>query len=343
MKPEKLYVITLLLALIIVASATLTHVAYAQQPSRVLKFEYSTLTVYRGYQWIEVKAYFEGKPKVNTAVAKVIAGVVITINLSVVDLYSPATIRVGNVTYSVTRIAIGRIPIPESASAGKALLEVEIVGENFKNVTRETLTILDHRPVNNLRNNVYLRLERVRTLVLIASSLGVDVTELSKSLTELEAKVEDATNSLELLGEVDKAVEAYNYVLSELSKLESRALAEIAIANTKTQESILAVARGLQEYGLVVNKSINLLATDFNNKLKTLSDKVSADTTASLQALAKSISELDTNLAKLSKSQTDLTNRVSEVINATQIGMAVIALMLVLSSALTIVTVRRVK
>ncbi len=339
MKLEKLYVITLLLLILAVS----THVAYAQQPSRVLKFEYSTLTVYRGYQWIEVKAYFEGKPTVTTAVAKVIAGVVITTNLSVVDLYSPTTIQVGNVTYSVTRIAIGRVPIPESASTGKALLEVEIVGKDFRNATRVTLTILDHRPVNNLRNNVYLKLERVKTLVLIAGSLGVNVTELSKSLSELEAKVEDATNSLELLGEVDKAVETYNYVLTKLSEIESKTLAELAITNARTQESIIAVAKGLQEYSLVVSKSIDLLSTDFNNKLKALSDKISADTTTSLQTLAKSVSELDANLAKLSQNQADLTKKVSEVINASQIGMAVIALMLVLSSALTIITIRKAK
>ena len=216
------YLLLLVLATSLVVSYVASAQAWKEEPSWVIRLDLSRTTVYRGYQWVEVVAYIHTgltvddtipRPTVTVSRVTLSAGIEITLPLTLVTLISPTTVVVGDKTYTVQYLVIGRVTVPESAYTGKGTLRVEVsgraAGRDFSFTRTITLEIADHRPVLAAKTETYAAIERVRAVVSLASALGVDVTGFVKELRGLEEEYSLATERLELYGEVEEALRLY--------------------------------------------------------------------------------------------------------------------------------------
>ena len=291
----------LAITLLALALAPIPLTSAQQVPvAKVVKFEVDRTTVYAKYQYIEVRAYLSGSPTLTIARATLYAGIVVTVNLSLVSLYEPIEVSVGNITYTVSRIAIGRVPVPaEAAFVGRALLVVEVEGSQggstFRNTTKYTITIVSSAPVDDERLSAYRALDKASTLALVASAMGADVANELRKISDAESVIKDAEVRLSA-GEVDQAIALFREARSALDDVTSSLLSKILTISRETSSSIASLntsLAGLSAYAKSLEKSL----TDF------------------AKGVTSSIETLQSNIQTLAKQQEDLSKRVDAVVS----------------------------
>ncbi len=372
-------------ALVLIALSASAIPTSAQEQVGVIKLDVSRTTVYRGYQWVEVIAYiYTGEatpaPTLTKATATLTAGITMTLSMPLVELYTPTTVRIGDVDYTVKYLAIARVLIPEAAYTGKGALIIEVVGRaagvDFTFTRDITLEIADHRPIIATITEAQAALERVRAVVTLASALGVDTAGYIKELSSIENTMGSARERLEIYGEVDEALLMYRAVVASLSSLEARVVSSLAVrygalesrvtsleasltqtiksledlsktlatsiaqlekgveeVSKKSMDAISALAKQLEDYSKKVDQSLSSFAVSVDDALKSIAEATKKSTESSLNDLAGKIKTLDENVAKLADSQKELALRVSDISNSIQIGLIVVALMLLASIA----------
>ncbi|MCX8184776.1 MAG: hypothetical protein RMI56_00840 [Sulfolobales archaeon] len=323
------YLAYLILAVTVISVAVLP--AHAQVRAGVIKLDISRTTVYRGYQWVEVVAYiYTGEatpaPTITRSVATLTAGITMSLPLSLIELYSPTTVTVGNVTYTIKYLALVRVFIPESAYTGKGTLRIEIAGRaagvDFTFTRDITLEVADHRPVLAARIGVQAALERVRAIVTLASALGIDVTEYFRELSAVESSVAEATERLEVYGEVDEALLQYERATSSLASLEARVISSLAIRHgslerrvtsletslTQTIKSVEDLSKTLAGTILALEKSVEEVSKRSMDAVSALAKQMedySKKVDRSLSALATSIDSALKSVAENTKKSTE--------------------------------------
>ncbi len=378
------------LALVVLSALAMPASAQSQQIG-VIKLDVSRTTVYRGYQWVEVIAYIytgiedDYIPPVSLtkATATLDAGIRIELSMVRVTLTAPTVVVVDGVEYPVQELVIVRVHVPEAAYTGKGLLRIEITGRvpyfavDFSFRKDVVLEIVDHRPILDAKTEVRAALERVRAVVTVASALGIDVTEYVEKLSTIESTIAEATERLDIYGEVDEALALYKEATSSLASLEASVISVLAIrygavesrlsslevSLERTVESVEALSKDLaksvgdlrgevekvsewaadaistlakqiEDYSKKVDESLTNLAYSVDNAMKSLAEGYEKTTRTALDELAGKVRTLDENVAELSKSQKELASRVSDISNTLQIGLVVVALMLLLAVAL---------
>jgi len=309
-----------LLLLVLVASAVVP-LASAQVPVGVVKLDVSRTTVYRGYQWIEVVAYIytgeePDRPTLTVSRAILSAGIELTLPLALVELYTPTTIVVDGVEYTIGYLVIGRITVPESAYTGKGTLKIEIsgraAGQEFSFTRTITLEIADHRPVLAAKTETYAAIERVRAIVSLASALGVDVSGFVEELKGIEDEYSLATERLELYGEVDEALSLYRGIASKLSYVEASVIASLATKYGALVTKVDTIDASLKQTTKAVEDLSKSLAASVADLQKAISDT----SKASLDAVAALATQLSDYTKKVDKSLETLATSVDQAIKA---------------------------
>ncbi|MEM4622404.1 MAG: hypothetical protein QW130_07025, partial [Sulfolobales archaeon] len=341
--------------------------------------------VYRGYQWVEVVAYiYTGeetpRPTLTKATATLTAGITMTLSMPLVELYTPTTVTIDGVDYTVKYLAIVRVFIPEAVYTGKGTLRIEITGRaagvDFTFTRDITLEIADHRPILATVTEAQAALERVRAVVTLASALGVDTAGYVKELSSIEDTLRSAKDRLEVYGEVDEALLMYRDAVASLYSLEASVVSALAVkygalessvasleasltqtiegledlskalassiaqleksieeVSKSSMNAVSALAKQLEDYSKKVDQSLESFAVSVDSALKSIADATIKSTESSLNDLADKIKTLDENVAKLADSQRELALKVSDISNTVQIGLIVVALMLLASIA----------
>ncbi len=372
-------------ALVLIALSASAIPASAQAQVGVIKLDVSRTTVYRGYQWVEVVAYiYTGeetpRPTLTKATATLTAGITMTLSMPLVELYTPTTVTIDGVDYTVKYLAIARVFIPEAAYTGKGTLRIEITGRaagvDFTFTRDVTLEIADHRPILATVTEAQAALERVRAVVTLASALGVDTAGYVKELSSIEDTLRSAKDRLEVYGEVDEALLMYRDAVASLYSLEASVVSALAVkygalesrvasleasltqtikgledlskalassiaqleksieeVSKSSMNAVSALAKQLEDYSKKVDQSLASFAVSVDNALKSIADATIKSTESSLNDLAGKIKTLDENVAKLADSQRELALKVSDISNTVQIGLIVVALMLLASIA----------
>lgn len=372
-------------ALVLIALSASAIPASAQAQVGVIKLDVSRTTVYRGYQWVEVVAYiYTGeetpRPTLTKATATLTAGITMTLSMPLVELYTPTTVTIDGVDYTVKYLAIARVFIPEAAYTGKGTLRIEITGRaagvDFTFTRDVTLEIADHRPILATVTEAQAALERVRAVVTLASALGVDTAGYVKELSSIEDTLRSAKDRLEVYGEVDEALLMYRDAVASLYSLEASVVSALAVkygalesrvasleasltqtikgledlskalassiaqleksieeVSKSSMNAVSALAKQLEDYSKKVDQSLASFAVSVDSALKSIADATIKSTESSLNDLAGKIKTLDENVAKLADSQRELALKVSDISNTVQIGLIVVALMLLASIA----------
>lgn len=309
-----------LLLLVLVASAVVPLTS-AQVPVGVVKLDVSRTTVYRGYQWVEVVAYIytgeePARPTLTVSRAILSAGIELTLPLALVELYTPTTIVVDGVEYTIGYLVIGRITVPESAYTGKGTLKIEIsgsaAGQEFSFTRTITLEIADHRPVLAAKTETYAAIERVRAIVSLASALGVDVSGFVEELKGIEDEYSLATERLELYGEVDEALSLYRGIASKLSYVEAGVIASLATKYGALVTKVDTIDASLKQTTKAVEDLSKSLAASVADLQKAISDT----SKASLDAVAALATQLSDYTKKVDKSLETLATSVDQAIKA---------------------------
>jgi len=310
-----------LLLLVLAASAVAPFVAEAQAAIGVIKFDISRTAVYRGYQWIEVIAYlYTGedvvRPTLTVSKATLSAGIELTLPLALIELYTPTTVVVGGVEYTVGYLVIGRITVPEAAYTGKGTLKIEIsgraAGKDFSFTRTITLEIADHRPVLAAKTETYAAIERVKAIVSLASALGVDVSGLVKELKGIEEEYSLATERLEVYGEVEEALSLYKDITAKLGYVEASAIASLATRYGALVTKVDTIDASLKQTMKAVEDLSKSLATSVADLQKAISDT----SKASLDAVAALATQLADYTKKVDKSLETLATSVDQAIKA---------------------------
>ncbi|MEM3983785.1 MAG: hypothetical protein QW630_04600 [Sulfolobales archaeon] len=372
-------------ALVLIALSASAIPASAQAQVGVIKLDVSRTTVYRGYQWVEVVAYiYTGEetplPTLTKATATLTAGITMTLSMPLVELYTPTTVTIDGVDYTVKYLAIARVFVPEAAYTGKGTLRIEITGRaagvDFTFTRDITLEIADHRPILATVTEAQAALERVRAVVTLASALGVDTAGYVKELSSIEDTLRSAKDRLEVYGEVDEALLMYRDAVASLYSLEASVVSALAVkygalesrvasleasltqtikgledlskalassiaqleksieeVSKSSMNAVSALAKQLEDYSKKVDQSLASFAVSVDSALKSIADATIKSTESSLNDLAGKIKTLDENVAKLADSQRELALKVSDISNTVQIGLIVVALMLLASIA----------
>ncbi|MEM1892020.1 MAG: hypothetical protein QXV95_00265 [Sulfolobales archaeon] len=372
-------------ALVLIALSASAIPASAQAQVGVIKLDVSRTTVYRGYQWVEVVAYiYTGeetpRPTLTKATATLTAGITMTLSMPLVELYTPTTVTIDGVDYTVKYLAIVRVFIPEAVYTGKGTLRIEITGRaagvDFTFTRDITLEIADHRPILATVTEAQAALERVRAVVTLASALGVDTAGYVKELSSIEDTLRSAKDRLEVYGEVDEALLMYRDAVASLYSLEASVVSALAVkygalesrvasleasltqtiegledlskalassiaqleksieeVSKSSMNAVSALAKQLEDYSKKVDQSLASFAVSVDSALKSIADATIKSTESSLNDLADKIKTLDENVAKLADSQRELALKVSDISNTVQIGLIVVALMLLASIA----------
>ncbi|MEM1682120.1 MAG: hypothetical protein QXM78_04915 [Sulfolobales archaeon] len=372
-------------ALVLIALSASAIPASAQAQVGVIKLDVSRTTVYRGYQWVEVVAYiYTGeetpRPTLTKATATLTAGITMTLSMPLVELYTPTTVTIDGVDYTVKYLAIARVFIPEAVYTGKGTLRIEITGRaagvDFTFTRDITLEIADHRPILATVTEAQAALERVRAVVTLASALGVDTAGYVKELSSIEDTLRSAKDRLEVYGEVDEALLMYRDAVASLYSLEASVVSALAVkygalesrvasleasltqtiegledlskalassiaqleksieeVSKSSMNAVSALAKQLEDYSKKVDQSLESFAVSVDSALKSIADATIKSTESSLNDLADKIKTLDENVAKLADSQRELALKVSDISNTVQIGLIVVALMLLASIA----------
>lgn len=372
-------------ALVLIALSVSAIPASAQAQVGVIKLDVSRTTVYRGYQWVEVVAYiYTGeetpRPTLTKATATLTAGITMTLSMPLVELYTPTTVTIDGVDYTVKYLAIARVFIPEAVYTGKGTLRIEITGRaagvDFTFTRDITLEIADHRPILATVTEAQAALERVRAVVTLASALGVDTAGYVKELSSIEDTLRSAKDRLEVYGEVDEALLMYRDAVASLYSLEASVVSALAVkygalesrvasleasltqtiegledlskalassiaqleksieeVSKSSMNAVSALAKQLEDYSKKVDQSLASFAVSVDSALKSIADATIKSTESSLNDLAGKIKTLDENVAKLADSQRELALKVSDISNTVQIGLIVVALMLLASIA----------
>lgn len=310
------------LALAVLAFATLSPaVTIAQQPIGIIKLDVSRTTVYRGYQWVEVVAYvYTGedtpRPTISKADATLIAGISMTLPMSLVELYTPTTITIGGVDYTVKYLLIARVFIPESAYTGKGTLRIEIVGraagQDFTFTRTIDLSIADHRPVDDARAEVLVALGQVRAIITLASALGVDVSGFTKELSAIEASIGDATERLEVYGEVDEALEMYKAATASLATLQAKVVSALAVKYGSLESKVASLDTSLAQ----TIKSVEELSKSLATSVKDLEGAIEKSSKASMDAIAAVATQLQDYTKKVDASISALATSVDQAIKS---------------------------
>ena len=310
-----------LLLLVLVASAVASYVASAQMPVGVIKLDVSRTTVYRGYQWVEVVAYIYtgedvARPTLTVSRAVLSAGIELTLPLALVGLYTPTTVVVDDVEYTIGYLVIGRITVPEAAYTGKGTLKIEIsgsaAGQEFSFTKTITLEIADHRPVLAAKTETYAAIERIRAIVSLASALGVDVSDFIKELKGVEEEYSLATERLELYGEVEEALSLYRGIASKLGYIEAGVVASLATKYGALVTKVDTIDASLKQTMKAVEDLSKSLATSVADLQKAISDT----SKASLDAVAALATQLADYTKKVDKSLETLATSVDQAIKA---------------------------
>ncbi|MEM4551106.1 MAG: hypothetical protein QXG82_06690 [Sulfolobales archaeon] len=372
-------------ALVLIALSASAIPASAQAQVGVIKLDVSRTTVYRGYQWVEVVAYiYTGeetpRPTLTKATATLTAGITMTLSMPLVELYTPTTVTIDGVDYTVKYLAIVRVFIPEAVYTGKGTLRIEITGRaagvDFTFTRDITLEIADHRPILATVTEAQAALERVRAVVTLASALGVDTAGYVKELSSIEDTLRSAKDRLEVYGEVDEALLMYRDAVASLYSLEASVVSALAVkygalessvasleasltqtiegledlskalassiaqleksieeVSKSSMNAVSALAKQLEDYSKKVDQSLASFAVSVDSALKSIADATIKSTESSLNDLADKIKTLDENVAKLADSQRELALKVFDISNTVQIGLIVVALMLLASIA----------
>lgn len=289
---------------------------YAQAP-KVVKFEIDKTSVYMGYQGVEIKAYIyaPSRPTITLARATLTAGLQIIVNLSLVELTDPTTITIGNITYSIRYIVLGRVMIPQAVYPGVATLRVEISGrvgaDTFSNTTTYRITILSSRFVEEERMSAYRSLERVNTIVSIASALGVDTANAIKTLSDIEAMIKEADDRLLTLGEVDEANEIYKNAKQKIDEVYSSVMLGLSLVSRELSRKLDNVINNVDSLSTTVAEQTNKLdgAIDYVNKLSLALAQYSSTTNDAIKSLADYVN-------KLAKQQDDSSKNINAVLNS---------------------------
>jgi methyl-accepting chemotaxis protein len=319
------YLLLLVLATSAVASYVASAQAWKEEPSWVIKLDVSRTTVYRGYQWVEVVAYIHTglteddtipSPTVTVSRVTLSAGIEITLPLTLVTLMSPTTVVVGNKTYTVQYLVIGRVTVPESAYTGKGTLKVEVsgraAGRDFSFTRTITLEIADHRPVLAAKTETYAAIERVRAVVSLASALGVDVTGFVKELRGLEEEYSLATERLEVYGEVEEALKLYKDIASRLSYIEAGVVASLASRYSALVAKVDTIDASLKQ----TMKAVEDLSKSLASSVADLQKAISDTSKASLNAVATLATQLADYSKKVDSSLAALATSVDQAIKA---------------------------
>ena len=328
-----IFSIVLLLALSMLLPATTAQ----EETPRVVKFEVDKTTVYRGYQLIEIKAYIltQRRPSVE-ATATLNAGVVVKAELDTVRLAAPTEVQVGNETYSIRYIAIGRIFVPESATVGRAVLEVVVNGtagdyEIFNETTFE-ITILNHVPIELARFNSYLALTRVKALLQAAQALGIDVGAEAEKTSALEQELATADDALFVRGEVETALSTYESVASELDALASSIITKLsAIAGqlsslatdvsalggriSSLEDSVSSLATAFETFSAETRDALDSLTGALQSYAEAI-QKFSEATSSTLVGLSNQVSSLSSSIDTLSKNTDKAINSLSGAVSS---------------------------
>lgn len=256
----------------------------AELPPKVVKFSLDKTTVYMGYQSIEVKAYIYAPvaPRLTLAMATLISGLTVTVNLTLTELLEAEPITVGGITYNVKYVALGKVAVPDAVYPGIALLKVEVEGVargiTFRNSTTFKITILSSRFIEEERISAYRAFERVSILTFIASALGIDVSKAIEALDQLEAMLKEADSRFIAMGEVDEASTLYKTIILKSDELSSSLLVEMAKVSRDTANSITKL-----------EERLNAVSNSLSNRLDSLT-KFSEDLAKMLEGYADSSS-----------------------------------------------------
>lgn len=312
LKSIKSLAITLIAAMLIV-SLSLGFTQVQAQAPRVVKFEVDKTSVYMGYQGIEIKAYVHAatRPTITVARATLMAGLQIIVNLSLVELQEATTITVGNVPYRIKYIILGRVMIPQAVYPGAATLRVEVSGrvgaDTFSNSTTYRITILSSRFVEEERMSAYRALERINTIVSIATALGVDTSNVAKALSEIEAMIKEADEKLLTLGEVDEANQMYTNAKLKTEEVYSALMIGLTSVSSKLDgviSNVNALSEKVSEHS---NKLDGVL--DYVNKLSFALAQYSSTTNDAIESLVD-------NVNKLAKQQEDSSKNINTALNS---------------------------
>ncbi|MEM0486915.1 MAG: hypothetical protein QW080_02115, partial [Sulfolobales archaeon] len=143
---------------------------------------------------------------------------------------------------------------------------------------------------------------------------------LESRVASLEASL---TQTIEGLEDLSKAL------ASSIAQLEK----SIEEVSKSSMNAVSALAKQLEDYSKKVDQSLASFAVSVDSALKSIADATIKSTESSLNDLAGKIKTLDENVAKLADSQRELALKVSDISNTVQIGLIVVALMLLASIA----------
>ncbi len=108
-----------------------------------------------------------------------------------------------------------RIPIPESAGLGSAEVRIIAVNPALYNATYSTkIYVLDHRPVIELREEARRVISQLDNLAFIAALVGINTSDITRSIEEIKRIFSDAEIALTVLEDVDRSIELYKQVIS---------------------------------------------------------------------------------------------------------------------------------
>ncbi|MEM1526498.1 MAG: hypothetical protein QW775_06605 [Ignisphaera sp.] len=328
--------ITFIAAMLIVSLSLGFTQVQAQEP-KIVKFEVDKTSVYMGYQGVEIKVYIyaPSRPTITTAKATLTAGLQITVDLSLVELQEATTVTVGNVTYSVKYIVLGRVMIPNAVYPGTATLAIEVSGRvgttTFSNSTTYRITILGSRFVEEERMSAFRALERVSTIVSIATAIGVDTSNLIKALDEIESMIKEADDKLLTLGAVEEANEMYKKAKLKTEEVYSTVmigLMETSSEYTNKLNGLLdytnKLSLALVQYSNITNDAIESLVNNINKLAKQQEDS-SKNINNALNSISNSLQSLNNKVDSVAKNQNDVVNAFNGLqIAVTVMGVAVI-------------------
>ncbi|MEM4866882.1 MAG: hypothetical protein QXZ60_04395, partial [Sulfolobales archaeon] len=154
----------------------------------------------------------------------------------------------------------------------------------------------------------------------VVSALAMKYGALESRVTLLEASLTQTIKSLEDLSK-DLA--------SSIAQLEK----SIGEVSKWSADAVSALAKQLEDYSRKVDLSLSSFAASVDDALRSMAEATKKSTESSLNDLAGKIRTLDENVAKLASSQRELALKVSDISNTVQIGLIVVALMLLASIA----------
>lgn len=302
MKKAIIIAILILVTMIFISITALPALnAQTGLPPKVVKFSIDRTTVYMGYQSIEVRAYIYAPktPKLTLARATLIAGLTVAINLTLTELQEAEPITVGNITYNVNYIALGRVAIPDAVYPGIAILRVEVEGAvddtTFRNSTTFKITILSSKFIEEERVSAYRAFERVSILTLIASALGVDTSKAMEALDQLEAMLEEADLRFIAVGEVEEALTLYRAIISKSDELSSSLLVELTRISRDTASSIARLEERLNTVSNSLSNRLDSL-TKFSEDLAEMLESYADSTGQALSTLNDQVNTLSSKL-----------------------------------------------